>query len=54
MEWLIWPAIGAGVVAAIDVIVGLTPPTWAPWGIPIGRYDGVIWKAVKKAVLRRK
>ena len=56
MDWsmVVWPAIVVGGAAAVDVIVGLTPETWKPFGIPVGKYDGVVWKAVKKAILHRK
>ena len=56
MDWstVLWAvAVPAGIVA-IDVIVGLTPETWKPWGVPVGKYDGIVWTAIKKKVLKRK
>jgi hypothetical protein len=41
------PVLGAALIVAMDAIVEATPPDWKVWGIPIGKYDGLIWKRIK-------
>lgn len=42
------------VPAIIERITKLTKPTWKPFGIPVGKYDGEIWDAIKGALKKKK
>lgn len=53
MDWSViltigLPVLGAVLIVILDEIVAATPEDWKPWGIPIGKYDGLIWRKIKK------
>jgi hypothetical protein len=53
MDWstillIIGPIAGAVLIVVMDEIVALTPEDWKPLGIPVGKYDGLIWRKIKK------
>ena len=35
-------------IVLMDEIVAATPEDWKPWGVPVGKYDGLIWRRIKR------
>ena len=53
MDWttlllIVGPVAGAFLIVLMDEIVAATPEDWKPWGIPVGKYDGLIWRKIKR------
>lgn len=42
------------IVVALDEITARTPPDFELWGIPVGKYDGLVWRRIKQAWTNRR